>query len=197
MKQIVLSSIALLLLAAVNTVAQDVRYDFDWEAHFKEFKTYRWIEIKDSPKIGELREEEIKDAVDAQLAKKHLTKSNSDTADLYIAYQVAVDAGRQIASYNTAWRYGPGWNYGGLYGSWYGGWYGFFHTSDGPNPTIYPGQLALDMYDSKNQHLVWRGVVSNTIDPAAPPTVQKRTLHKTATKLLKKYPPPPLEAFSF
>ena len=103
MKQIVLSSIALLLLAAVNTVAQDVCYDFDWAAHFKEFKTYRWIEIRDSQGIGELRDKEVKDALDAQLAKKHLTKTNSDTADLYIAYQVAVGERRQIASYNTTW----------------------------------------------------------------------------------------------
>ena len=196
MKLFALSSI-LLLLAAGSTLAQDVRYDFDWDAHFKKFKTYRWIEIEDAQKPDGVKDKEIRDALDAQLAKKHLTKTNSDNADLFIAYQLGVGAGRQIASYNTHWGYGPGWHYGGLYGSWYGGWYGFLHANEEPNPTIYPGQLALDLYDSKNHHLVWRGVVGNTIDSATLPAVQEKTVHKMVTKLLKKYPPPPLESLSF
>ena len=31
--------------------------------------------------------------------------------------------------------------------------------------TIYIGQLALDMYDSARKKIVWRAVVSKTIDP--------------------------------
>ena len=40
--------------------------------------------------------------------------------------------------------------------------------------TIYTGQLAVDMYDSANHDLVWRGVVSKTLDPKAKP--EKRQL---------------------
>ena len=61
----------------------------------------------------------------------------------------------------------------------------------GQTSTIYVGQLALDMNDSKNHDLVWRGVASKTIDPKAKPDKQQKNLTKTVAKLLKNYPPPP------
>jgi len=78
---------------------------------------------------------------------------------------------------------GPGWHYGG--------WYGFLPTNEEPNLTIYPSQLALDVYDSKNHRLIWSGDVGNAIDSAVVLAVQGKTLHIMVTKLLKKYPLPP------
>ena len=59
----------------------------------------------------------------------------------------------------------------------------------GSTSTIYVGQLALDMYATA-QALVWRGVVSKTLDPNAKPDKQQKNLAKAVTKLLKNYPPP-------
>jgi len=50
--------------------------------------------------------------------------------------------------------------------------------------------LDLDMYDSAGHDIVWRGVVSKTIDPKAKPEKQQKNLAKAVTKLLKNYPPP-------
>ena len=62
----------------------------------------------------------------------------------------------------------------------------------GPNYYgIYTGQLAVDMNDSKNHALVWRGLASKTIDPKAKPEKQQKNLAKAVAKLLKNYPPPP------
>jgi Domain of unknown function (DUF4136) len=63
-------------------------------------------------------------------------------------------------------------------------------TTTGSTPTIHKGQLALDMYDSAGHDLVWRGVVSKTIDPKAKPEEQQKNLTKAVKKLLKNYPPP-------
>jgi hypothetical protein len=63
-------------------------------------------------------------------------------------------------------------------------------TTSGQTSTIYIGQLAVDMYDSANHNLVWRGVASKTIDPKAKPEKQEKNLKKAVTKLLKNYPPP-------
>ena len=63
-------------------------------------------------------------------------------------------------------------------------------TTSGQTSTIYIGQLAVDMYDSANHDLVWRGVASKTIDPKAKPEKQEKNLKKAVTKLLKNYPPP-------
>jgi len=49
--------------------------------------------------------------------------------------------------------------------------------------------LALDIYDSKNHHLVWRGVASKTINPKAGPDEQQKNLGKAIARLMKNYPP--------
>jgi hypothetical protein len=177
------SLFVVVLLTAAFGAAQDVRYNFDKSANFASFKTYKWVELKDAQKIDSIRDGEIKQNVDAQLATKGLTKTDADPADLYIGYQAAIGSEKQFTSYNTGWGYGPGWG-----GGWYGGGMGGGMTT-GQTSTIYTGQLALDMYDSKNHDLVWRGVVSKTIDQKAKPEKQDKNLNKAITKLLKKYPP--------
>jgi hypothetical protein len=62
-------------------------------------------------------------------------------------------------------------------------------TTTGQTSTIYTGQLALDMYDSVNKDLAWRGVASKTLDPKAKPEKREKNLKKAAAKLLKNYPP--------
>lgn len=178
-----LLSIAL-FLTATTAVGQDVRYNFDKDTDFAKFKTYKWVVLKDAPSVDNLRDKQIKDAVEAELTNKGLTRTDADTADLYIGYQAAIGSEKQFTSYNTNWGYGPGWYRGG----WYGGGGGM---TTGQTSTIYTGQLAFDFYDSKNHDLVWRGVASKTMDPKAKPDKQQKNLTKAVAKLLKNYPPPP------
>jgi uncharacterized protein DUF4136 len=183
MKRLFVLSAVTLLLAA-GSLAQDVRYNFDKSTDFSKFKTYKWVAIKDAAKVNDLVDKQIKDALDAELATKGLTKVEGDDANLYIGYQPAVGEEKQFNSYSTGWGYGSGWG-----GGWYGGGMGTTTTS-GSTSTIYKGQLALDMYDSAGHDLVWRGVVSKTIDPKAKPEKQQKNLAKAVKKLMKDYPPP-------
>ena len=184
MKKLSLMVLVLLALGATSVTAQDVRYNFAKDANFSNYKTYKWVDIKGSDKVNQMAEQQIKAALDEELATKGLTKTDSDDADLYIGYQAAVGTEKQFNSYSTGWGAGPGWG-----GGWYGG-YGGMTTTTGSTSTIYTGQLALDMYDSKNKNLVWRGVASKTIDPNAKPDKQEKNLKKAVDKLLKNYPPP-------
>lgn len=175
-----------LLIAIVLTgrmFCQDVRYNFDKDADFSKYKTYKWVVIKGAPTMDDLVDKQVKDAIDAQLTTKGLSKVDSDNADLLIGYQTAVGQEKQFTSYNTDWGYGPGWGRGG----WYGGGGGGMTT--GQTSTIYTGQLALDMYDSSGHDLVWRGVASKTLDPKAKPDKRQKNLNKAVAKLLKNYPP--------
>src|SRR5215475_6694084 len=185
MKRFFVLSVVTLLVAMGSSIAQDVRYNFDKSADFSKFKTYKWVPIKDAAKVSDLVDKQIKDAIDAELATKGLTKVDGDDANLVIGYQPAVGEEKQFNSYSTGWGAGPGWG---------GGWYGYgggmtSTTTTGSTSTIYKGQLALDMYDSGNHNLVWRGVASKTIDPKAKPEKQQKNLAKVAKKLLKNYPP--------
>lgn len=173
------------LLVPVGLMSQDVRYNFDKVADFSKFKTYKWIEIKDAQKLDDLAEKQVKAAVDAAFAKKGLMRTDSDPVDLYMGYQPAIGQEKQFTSYNSDWGYGGGWYRGGWYG---GGMGGGFTT--GQTSTIYTGQLAIDLYDSVKHELVWRGVVSKTIDTKAKPDKRQKNLEKAIAKLLKNYPPP-------
>ena len=184
MKSLYLLPLVLLLAGSSPAVAQDVRYNFDKQADFAGFKTYKWVVLKDAAKLNDLVDKQIKDAVDAELAKKGLTKSDADTADLYIGYQAGVGTEKQYTSFDSGWGYGPGWG-----GGWYGGGGGGMTT--GTTSTIYIGQLALDMYHASAKSLVWRGTATKTLDPKAKPEKQQKNLQKAMAKLLKNYPPTP------
>jgi len=181
-KKLVVFLLAAVLLVACASVAVDVRYNFDKNADFSSFKTYKWVSMKDAPKIDDFRDKQIKDAVDSELAKRGLTKTDADTADLYLGYQAGIGTETQFTSYKTDWGYGSGWSRGG----WYSGVGGM---TTGQTSTISTGQLAVDMYDSKSHSLAWRSVASKTIDLKAAPDKQQQNLTKAVTKLLKNYPP--------
>lgn len=179
----VLLPIMLFLLSAGTAGAQDIRYNFDKSADFSRFKSYKWVDLKGASRLNDLAERQVKAAVDAELAKKGLTRIDTDNADLYIGYQAGIGQEKQFTSFSSDWGYGGGWYRGG----WYGG-HGM-STTTGQTSTIYTGQLALDMYDSSNHTIVWRGVASKTINPKAKPDKQQKNLNKAVAKLLKKYPP--------
>ncbi len=182
MKRISFIWMALLLTIAGSAFGQDVRYNFDKDTDFSTFKTYKWVVLKGATPVDDLTDKQIKEAIDAQLATKGLTKVDGDDANLFIGYQTAVGTEKQFTSYDTGWGYGPGW-----YGrGWYGGGGGM---TTGQTSTIYNGQLAVDMYNSAGHDLVWRGVVSKTLDPKAKPDKRQKNLTKALTKLFKNYPP--------
>ena len=178
---IALSALATLAIGAAS--AQDVRYNFDKKTDFSKFKTYKWVEIKDAPKFNDLVHQQVKQAIDAQLAAKGLVKADGDNADLFIAYQGAISTEKEFSSYDSSWGYGSGWYGGGWYRAPSSSW------STGQTSTIYVGQIAVDMYDSANKNLVWRGIASKTLDQKAKPEKQEKNLNKAMEKLLKNYPP--------
>src|SRR5437879_8209058 len=184
MRRILFLSTLILFLVTSCAFGQDVRYNFDKDINFSKFKTYKWVILKDAPTANDLVTKQLKDAVDAELATKGLIKIDDDTANLFIGYQAGVGQEKQFTSFSSDWGYGGGWYRGG----WYGG-AGGMSTTTGQTSTIYVGQLALDLYDSANRDLVWRGLASKTINLKAKPDKQEKNLGKAVAKLLKNYPP--------
>jgi hypothetical protein len=182
MKRVLFLSTVIPALAMSCAFGQDVRYNFDKDTNFSTFKTYKWVILKDAPTANDLVTKQLKDAVDAELAAKGLTKVDDDTANLFIGYQAGVGQEKQFTSFSSDWGYGGGWYRGGWYGPGGG-------MTTGSTSTIYVGQLVLDMYDSVNRDLVWRGVASKTLDSKAKPDKQEKNLAKAVKKLLKNYPP--------
>lgn len=179
-------ALVLLMFGVVGVVAaQDVRYDFDKNKDFSKYRTYKWVPIKGADQPDELTGKKLTAAVDAELATKGLTKTDGDSADLYLGYQTAIGTEKQFTSYNTGWDYGPGWGRG---------WYGYnggmsSGTTYGSTSTIYIGQLDLSVYDAAEKQLIWRGNATKTLDPKAKPEKKEKNIAKAVKKLLKNFPP--------
>jgi hypothetical protein len=167
-----------LALLALALPAQDVTYNFDQSADFTKFKSYMWVEIKDASHPNQLADQQIKAALDAELAKKGLAKTDGDKADLYVAYQLAVGQEKQVNAYNMG---GAGWGYGARWGG--------TSMTTATTSTINIGMLVLDMYEPTAKQLVWRGKASKTLDENAKPEKRQKNLAKAVEKMLKNYPP--------
>jgi hypothetical protein len=158
------------LAYGVVCLAQQSTYNFMPGTDFSKYHTYKWVAIEGASHPNQIMDAEIKQAVDSQLGSKGLTKTDSDKADLYLGYQIAVDQERQW----NAW--GTGRGFGGGMGS-------------ATSSTINIGTLVLDMYDPATKQLVWTGRESNTIDPSSNQEKNMKNLNKAMQKLLKNYPP--------
>jgi hypothetical protein len=183
MKRLLTLASAFLLVASFAS-AQDVSYNFDQQADFSKFKTYKWVTAKDSEQLDALITKQLTDAIEKQLATKGLTKSESDPVDLYVVYQVAISKEKEVTSWDTGYGMGAGWG-GRYYGSFGGG-----GMTTATSATIYIGSIALDMYDTATKKLVWRGLASKQVDTKAKPDKRQKNLDKGMAKMLKNYPPP-------
>lgn len=169
-----------LALAGGIARAQDVKYNFATGTDFTKFKSYRWIDLPAAEKPDPLVDQQIRDAIDANLAKKGLTKATGEDADLLVAYQVAVTQERQWNAYSTGgYGYGGyGWRYGGMGG-----------TTTATSSTLNVGTLAFDIYDTAAKKLVWKGTATKTLNPSKDPKKNQQRLQKAMDKLLKNFPP--------
>lgn len=165
-----------ILLFAYAGIGQDVDFNFEKDANFSAFETYAWVDTNDGGQpLDELTANQLKSAVEAELAMKGLQKTDSAHADLLICYQAAVHKDREIAACNAGWGYGPGWRTGGI--------------ATAQTSTILMGSVVLDIYLRCAKLLVWRGVATKTIDVTAKPDKREKDISKGVQKLLKYYPP--------
>jgi hypothetical protein len=173
-----------ILFCCVAAPAQDVRYNFVQGTDFSKYKTYKWVQVPDAKYPDQILDGQIRQAIDTELSKKGLTKTDSDTADLYVAYQLAINQ-------QTEWNaYGTGVGMGGGVG--FGRWRGLgmgMGTATATSSTINVGTLVLDFYDVAAKQQVWRGDATKTLNPSKDPQKNQANLQKAMAKLLKNYPP--------
>jgi uncharacterized protein DUF4136 len=167
--------VGVVLFAWGAALAQDVTYNFAQGTDFSKFKTYKWVGIPGAEQPDQILDQQIKQSIDSQLATKGLSKTDADSADLYIGYQVSVTQEKQWNAYGMGG--GPGWRMGGGMGT-------------ATSTTIQIGTLGLDMYDQAGKQLVWRGSATKTLNPPKDPEKKQKNLDKAMAKLLKNYPPP-------
>jgi len=174
MKKWLLLASLLFAAAAGRSPAQNADTNIEKGANFLNYKTYKWVRIPSPQQLDELTAAQLMGTLEVELARKGLTKSKSDSADLFIGYQM-VRTGKEPNLYDV--------------GATYGSADGATGNGGATITTIHSGQLILDMYDAASKKLVWRGIVSNAIDADAKPDKKQKHMDKAVEKLLKDYPP--------
>jgi hypothetical protein len=153
--------------------AQDVRTNSMPGTDFSKFKTYRWVTVEGAHYPNQILDAQIKQAIDQQMAAKGFTKTDSENADLDLAYQVSVNQSTQWSAYGT----------GGMRWGWGGG------MAVATPSTINTGTLILDMYNPALKQLVWQGTATKTINPGNSQDKIQKNLDNAMKKLLKNFPP--------
>jgi hypothetical protein len=171
--QMIAGLCAIMFACTALTVAQDVRYNHLPGTDFSKYKTYKWVEVPGGSQADQIVSAQITQAIDSQLAAKGLAKTDSEQADLYVAYQLAVNQEKQWDAIG----------YGGRYTRMGG-------TGTMTSSTINIGTLVVDMYDVASKKQVWHGDATKTMNPSKDPQKNQEKIQKAVAKLLKNYPPP-------
>lgn len=178
MKMRLVSAACALLVLPALAAAQKTSYDYNKAANFAAFKTYA---LKDGTKVGQqLIDDRIVAAIDAELAAKGFTKS--DTPDVFVVYHMAFDKEKDISTYSSG--YG---GYGAYGWGWGGGWAG--GTSTTQVRDILVGTLVIDVADAKQSQLAWRGIGVKEVNTQANPEKRDKSINDAVKKIFKNYPP--------
>ncbi len=170
-----IQSTALVCFAAAAAFGQDVQFDYDRSTDFSAYKTYQWVDYMPVQVGDQLLDQNIKRAVDAQLAGKGLRRVDGN-GDLVIGYQAGISQEKQFDGWGGgAWGAGPG--------PW-GNWGNTRITSS----TIDVGKLVIGVFDPAAKKLIWRGSAAKTLDIKKDPDKNYRELEKAMTKLFRNYP---------
>lgn len=175
-----------MLLALAGCSSIDVHTDHDPSADFSQYRTYDWEPVEPGHEASDLSgvpnpllEKRIRSAVEAQLAEKGLRKAGAEAApDLLVRSRVVQ---RQRLE-STGSHVGLGLGFGrGYWGAGVAGYPGGVETRQ-----YTEGTLVLDFIDSRTNHLVWRGIATDTVGP---PEDSQEDVSEAVAETLEKYPP--------
>jgi len=162
-------SIAMIILATIPSMAQQVKTDYDRNANFTQYKTYSWSSVKTK---DPLLVDRIKSSVDSALAAKGLSQVDSG-GDLSIN---AMEITKNQQTLNT------------FYDGGFGGWrWGGFGNATTTTETYRVGTLVVDLFDTQSKELVFRGSSSDTLSNNSDKNI--KNLNKGVDKMFKKFPP--------
>jgi len=152
-----------------------IKQDYDRDADFSKYKTYRWsvaqTDKKDPVTNSTLLAKRIKSAVDRKLASQGYVR-REENPDMLLAYHIKTKEKYNVHDYGFGWR--PGY--------WWGG-YG------GRNVDVYnytEGTLIIDVVDRQEKQIVWRGWA---VGVTGRPSESQQRIDRAVEGILKTFPP--------
>lgn len=163
--------------------------DWDTSANFGTLRTFSWAPgqqpLTGDPRIdnNSLLDQRVRQAVDTVLVSRGYQKTDS-APDFWVSYSAAIES--KINAFSV-----PSYGYSTPYIDPYGGVrYNYSGWNGGTSITQYDeGTLIIDIADAKTKRLIWRGSVSDVVDPSRPPAKRQQIIDQAISKAFAEFPP--------
>ena len=168
--------IAIILIYSLNSCSSiSVYNDYDKNADFSQYKTYAFHKRGiDKVQISELDKKRILNAIDLELSKKGMVKS--ENPDLLINIFTKERERIDVSQFNMGWGYGWGW-----------GWNPYLWGGQNFVTTSTEGTLIIDLIDSRKKELVWEGEGIGYLTQNR--ELKEKNINEFVAKILAQYPP--------
>ena len=161
----------------------------DWDPGF-DFSRLETFAVLDAAHGGggldQINLNRIKTSITNTLAAKGMRQvENQDDADALVGWQITTDERSSYQTVSTGWG-GYGWGRAG----WYGG-AGMGMTTSRTTETRYEvGSLAIAIFDSEKQEMVFTATGSKTLSSGNPSPEQiQKNIDEAVAKILEDWPP--------
>jgi hypothetical protein len=164
-----------------------VSQDYDLSRDFSSLSTYAW-QTESQPETGDIRvdnsllDARFRSAINDSLTKRGYQKGEQENADFYVAYTYQIDS--KIESSNVTVGFGLGGGSGGAFT-------GIGVDSGGRVREYDEGLLVIDLIDTSNADLLWRGTGTTPIIQHAKPEKTVKNINEWVEKILAQFPPQP------
>jgi len=165
----------LLLFVVASCSSVKVYSDFDKNADFSQYKTYAFHKRGiDKAEISELDKKRILHAIDNELSKKGMTKS--ENPDLLVTIFTKERERVDVNQYNAGWGYGWRW-----------GWNPYLWGGQSYVSTSTEGTLYIDLIDAKKKELIWQGEGVGYLTENR--SQKEKQINEFVAKILEQFPP--------
>jgi hypothetical protein len=168
-----LAIILFLTLSSCSSIS--VYNDYDKGVDFSQYKTYAFHKRGiDKVQISELDKKRILNAIDLELNKKGMSKS--ENPDLLINIFTKEREQVDVSQFNMGWGYGWGW-----------GWNPYLWGGQSFVTTSTEGTLFIDLIDARKKELVWEGEGIGYLTENR--SLKEKQINEFVAKILAQYPP--------
>jgi hypothetical protein len=164
--------LSLVALAACSTVK--IAADYDRQADFSKYKTYKLNPSNLSEVLGQLNADRVINAVEKELKLKGF--SPSDSPDVIVDVHIKTQQ-RQEATATTTGMGPYGYRWGG------------YSTTSIDYNEYTEGTMFITLIDASTERIAWQGTGSKTLDETASAQKREESIQYSVQQILSQYPP--------
>ena len=167
-----------ILTAFATGFAQKVTYENFPGTDLTKYKTYNWKRAENAQYPDQATDQILMRSIDSQLQSKGFVKTQNDTADLHVTYQLAIMDAAQLSSFSNQ----IGWQGGS------NSLPGFKGSTTNSTELIKKGWVIVELYDVGQKKYVWRASATKTLGNARDPNKMEKNTAKAMAKVFDNFP---------